>query len=72
MKLQELENLWNKQADEYNQWCTLGLDEIVEFVQQIEREACASICDEVAYGSEPDDFASDTYRAAATRIRSRS
>lgn len=29
----ELEALWNAQADEYNQWSTLGLDEMIAFAQ---------------------------------------
>lgn len=29
----ELSAIWNKSADEHNQWDTLGIDEIVEFVQ---------------------------------------
>jgi|GEM_PF-3905700 len=29
----ELEALWNAQADEYNQWASLGLDEMIEFAQ---------------------------------------
>lgn len=45
MGLEELEAAWNAQADRYNQWCELGLDEIVEFAQQIEREACAQIAE---------------------------
>lgn len=29
----ELEALWNAQSDEYNQWASLGLDEMIEFAQ---------------------------------------
>ena len=29
----ELEVLWNAQADECNQWASLGLDEMIEFAQ---------------------------------------
>ena len=29
----ELEALWNAQADEYNQWASLGLDEMIAFAQ---------------------------------------
>lgn len=34
----ELERLWNQQADEYNQWCDLGDDEKIEFAASVERE----------------------------------
>lgn len=36
----ELSARWNESADEHNQWATLGIDEIVEFVQQ----ECAVDC----------------------------
>ena len=32
--LDELEQIWNKQADEFNQWGSLGLDEMIEFAQE--------------------------------------
>lgn len=41
--IDELESLWNAQADSYNQWIELGLDEIVSFAQKIERERCAAV-----------------------------
>lgn len=34
MKIDKLEAQWNAIADQYNQWCDLGLDEIVAFAQQ--------------------------------------
>lgn len=34
MGLEELQVAWNAQADEYNQWDELGLDEIVAFAQE--------------------------------------
>ena len=34
MTLNELEAAWNAQADPFNQWEALGLDEIVAFAQQ--------------------------------------
>ena len=34
MKLDELKARWNSGADQYNQWEQLGLNEIIEFVQQ--------------------------------------
>lgn len=40
-KLDELKALWDAQADEYNKWGALGLDEMVEFAQKIAREDCA-------------------------------
>lgn len=48
MNVEKLKALWNKNADQYNQWDELGLDEIVAFAQQVEREACAKRCDELA------------------------
>ena len=45
MTLKELEAAWNAEADHYNQWPNLGLDEMIEFAQQQEREACAKICE---------------------------
>lgn len=45
MTVQELQAAWNAQADKQNQWDELGLDEIVYFAQQIEREACAKVCE---------------------------
>ncbi len=41
MGLDELEVAWNAQADKFNQWQDLGLDEIVAFAQEEEREASA-------------------------------
>lgn len=46
MKLNELEEAWNAQSDRLNQWCELGLDEIVHFAQEQEREACAKVCEQ--------------------------
>lgn len=43
MGLDELEAAWNAKADRFNQWHELGLDEIVEFAQEVERDACANI-----------------------------
>ena len=42
--LEQLQAMWDAQADEYNAWCTLGHDEIVEFAQKVERERCAQVC----------------------------
>ena len=47
MSIDELKAAWNAQADKYNQWDELGLDEIVAFAQYQEREACAKVCDEL-------------------------
>jgi hypothetical protein len=44
MNLEGLEAAWNAQADSMNQWDELGLDEIVWFAQEVEREECAAIC----------------------------
>lgn len=38
MGIEELRAAWNAQADQYNQWDDLGLDEIVAFAQEVERE----------------------------------
>lgn len=38
--IRELESAWNAQADNFNQWDELGLDEIVAFAQKVERAAC--------------------------------
>lgn len=48
MRLEELETAWNANADGFNQWSELGLDEIVEFAQEIARIECARICRERA------------------------
>lgn len=48
MRLEDLEAAWNAQADGYNQWTELGLDEILSFAQDVEREECARICDDIA------------------------
>ena len=39
MGLEELEAAWNANADRFNQWSELGIDEIVAFAQEVEREA---------------------------------
>lgn len=41
MEIDELEAAWNAQADKFNQWQDLGLEEIVAFAQDVEREASA-------------------------------
>ena len=38
-RLEMLVRLWNEQADEYNQWHDLGLDEMLEFSAAVERQA---------------------------------
>jgi len=39
MKRQELMDAWNAQADEYNQWESLGADEMVDFaLERMEQE----------------------------------
>lgn len=43
--MDSLKEAWNLQADQHNQWDDLGIDEIIEFAQKVEREACASLCD---------------------------
>lgn len=42
--LEELETIWNAQVDNFNQFYALGLDEIVEFAQEVERKECAKVC----------------------------
>ena len=39
--LDELKALWNAKADCLNQWDELGLDERVEFAQEVGRAECA-------------------------------
>jgi hypothetical protein len=46
MTEQELANIWNSHADEFNQWDTLGLDEKLEFAIRIECDACAKVIEE--------------------------
>ena len=45
MNRQEIIDSWNAQADEYNQWDDLGEDEKLDWAMQMEREACAQLCD---------------------------
>lgn len=59
MGVDVLKSSWNEQADEHNQWDSLGLDEVIEFAQAVEREACAKICD--SYSS----ICADAIRARA-------
>ena len=42
--LEQLQEMWDAQADEYNKWHELGQDEIVWFAQNVERERCAQVC----------------------------
>ena len=72
MGIDELKAAWNAQADRYNHWDELGLDEIVAFAKAVEREACAKLCDRLANDTEPDDFALDAVNDAAIAIRMRS
>ena len=55
MLIDELERKWNEQADRYNQWVHLGLDEKLEFAVAEERERCARLCDP-ANADRPDDW----------------
>ena len=41
MLIDELERKWNEQADKYNQWMHLGLDEKLEFAVAEERKRIA-------------------------------
>ena len=45
MKLDELKAAWNVGSDHFNRWDSLGVDEMVQFAQQQEREACAKMCE---------------------------
>lgn len=67
MNRQEIIDSWNAQADEYNQWDDLGEDEKLEWAMQMEREACAKLCDEMASR----DKLSNYYKVAANAIRAR-
>jgi len=57
MQLQDIEDAWNKQADEYNQWFDLGSDEKVEFTIKYVREVSAEICRETGKYSDCIDMA---------------
>lgn len=48
MTLKEIEAAWNSDADEYNQWDSLGYDEMMEFAQKQARIECAALCRKVA------------------------
>ncbi len=68
MTIEQLKNAWNAKADGWNQWHELGLDEKIEFAQQIERERCAEICDSSRKNTAYDE-ASDALEEAAALIR---
>ena len=72
MGIEELQAMWNAQADQYNSWDELGLDEIVAFAQEVEREACAKVCeDEYPHsGYHPTLRKAARQCAAAIRVRS--
>ena len=72
MGLEELEAAWNANADRFNQWSELGLDEIVAFAQEVEREACAKVCEnEYPHsGYHPTLRKAARQCAAAIRVRS--
>ena len=57
MTTDELAAAWNAQADELNQFDTLGLDEIVAFAQLVERERCACVAEETAAGRDAEAIA---------------
>lgn len=68
----ELEKLWNAQADEFNQWSTLGLDEKLEFSAKAEREACARVAEDLPECSRFTDEMTLAAIACAEAIRKRS
>lgn len=39
--LDELKAMWNAKADRFNRWHDIGMDEIVEFAQAVERAECS-------------------------------
>lgn len=45
MTIDDLSEAWNAEVDAWNQWDSLGLDEIVAFAQKMERESCAAALD---------------------------
>lgn len=72
MSIEELQTMWNAQADKYNSWDELGLDEIVAFAQEVEREECAKVCEEEYphSGYHPTLRKAARQCAAAIRVRS--
>jgi hypothetical protein len=58
---------WNKKADYMNKWDRLGEDEKLEWAMRLEREACATVCDEL----EDDGGEWDIQEQCADAIRAR-
>ena len=68
MTYEELMDAWNAQADAYNKWVELDDWEKMMWAMQMEREACAKVCEE------HETPRSDNYAdlcAAAIRARSK-
>ena len=76
MNRQEIIDSWNAQADEYNQWDDLGEDEKLDWAMQMEREACAKVCEAEFVSADetqaPEDYAyNDACKHCADAIRAR-
>ena len=67
MGIDELKAAWNAQSDEYNQYDTLGIDEIVGFAQAVEREACAMACESEHVGVDVWDYCNNEMDEAYNR-----
>lgn len=65
---EEIVRMWNAEVDAFNQWDNLSDEEKVNFTILVTRDKCASICDELALASEPDDFALDALNKASEKI----
>ena len=44
---EEVVEAWNAQSDYANNWDNLGEDEKIAFAMELEREACAKVCEDV-------------------------
>ena len=63
-----LVRLWNEQADDYNQWPDLCLDEMLDFSAAVERERCADIAKGAWRLQNSGDKFADGWCAAALQI----
>ena len=61
LTIEQVITAWNAQADDFNQWESLGLDEQIEFAQQLECERCAKISE--IFSKRDDDMGAIIARA---------